>query len=430
MRVRPPGPASRTWHLRLKERQAPMGPRQVASVTGGPPSGPIVLSSGSGSNVFDVDMNRYVDLAAGFGALLLGHCHPGVARCLEIQSARLFQALGDVFPSDAKVGLLERLAQLLPIEQAQLILGQSGADAVSAALKTAVLVTEKPAVIAFRGSYHGLSYGPLAATDLRPSYRAPFERQLSPHVRFAPYPASVGDLELSLDSVRESLVRGDVGAILVEPILGRGGVVVPPPGFLAALRTLADERDCLLVFDEIWTGMGRVGDWLACSQEGVRADLICLGKGLGGGLPISACAGSRGLMAAWSRDEEVVHTSTFAGAPLACASALATIDVLSRQNLVGRGATVGEAWKVKLEKRLAGSAVAEVRGRGFMLGLDASGLKGGAAALQRELLRRGFLTSTGGGKRDVLVLTPPLNIAEPLLDAFDDALWSCVNRLS
>jgi 4-aminobutyrate aminotransferase/(S)-3-amino-2-methylpropionate transaminase len=418
MRVRPPGPESRSWQLRMAERQAPMGPRPAP---GAPPSS-IVLSRGLGSNVFDVDQNRYVDLAAGFGSLLLGHSHPGVVRALELQSERLLQALGDVYPSDAKIGLIERLGQLLPLPSAQMILGQSGADAVSAALKTAALATGKPGVVAFRGSYHGLSHGPLAVSDLRPSYKSPFQAQLSPHVTFAPYPADAADLDESLSAVRAALEEGGHGAVLVEPLLGRGGVIDPPRGFWQALLELAHEYDALLIADEIWTGLGRAGDWLALQTDGVVPDLVCLGKGLGGGLPISACVGTKQLMATWSREEEVVHTSTYAGAPLACATALATLDALGRGGLVARAADVGSRWKARLETRLAGTAVAQVRGRGLMLGLDAADLPGGAWALQKALLGRGYVTSTGGGQRDVLVLTPPLNIDEALLEAFDDAL--------
>ncbi|HSC88902.1 MAG TPA: aminotransferase class III-fold pyridoxal phosphate-dependent enzyme, partial [Polyangiaceae bacterium] len=366
--------------------------------------------------------NRYVDLAAGFGALLLGHSHPSVLRAIQLQSERLLQALGDVYPSDAKIGLIERLGQLLPIPEAQVILGQSGADAVSAALKTAALATAKPGVIAFQGSYHGLSYGPLAVTDLRPSYRAPFQEQLSPHVRFALYPSSAAELDESLEMVRALLAGQPTGAILVEPLLGRGGVIDPPAGFLRGLQELARDAGALLITDEIWTGLGRAGDWLASTADGVVPDLVCLGKGLGGGLPISACVGSRAVMAHWSREQEVVHTSTFAGAPLAAATALATLDTLGRGGVLERAADLGARWKARLELRLRGTAISAVRGRGMMLGLDAGELPGGGWALQKALLARGFVTSTGGGQRDVLVLTPPLVITERQLEAFDDAL--------
>lgn len=432
LRTRPPGPESRTWLMRLTRRQAPMGPRRApepSAVHADVPPGTIVLSSGKGSNVSDVDGNRYVDLAAGFGALLLGHSHEAVLRAMELQGPRLLQALGDVYPSDAKVGLLERIAELHPAPDAQVIVAQSGSDAVSAALKTAALFTGRPGVVAFEGSYHGLGYGPLAVSGLRASYREPFYEQLNPEVTFAPYPGSVDELDGSLAAVRSALQSGRVGSLLVEPILGRGGVIVPPPGFLRSLEMLAREHGALFVADEIWTGLGRSGSWLRSVEDGTTPDLICLGKGLGGGLPISACLGRAEVMNTWSREAEVVHTSTFAAAPLACAAALATLDVLSRHGLVERAAREGDHFRTLLERATLNTPVRQVRGRGFMLGLDVSALPGGAPRLQRALLEAGYITSSGGGSRDVLVLTPPLGMSRALLEAFAEALGKTLAAL-
>ena len=428
--VSPPGPQSRTWLTRYARRQAPMGPRSQPAATvvaSSAPADRVVLSYGKGCNVIDVDSNRYVDFAAGFGSLLLGHNHPNILRAIELQSGRLMQGLGDVYPSDAKIGLLERLARLHPDPEAQVILGQSGADAITAAIKTAVLATGRSGILAFQGSYHGLSYGALAVSDLRPSYREPFAAHLAKDVRFAPYPASAEEAAISLERCKLLLSDGQVGCVVVEPILGRGGVVVPPSGFLGELSALARSLDVVLIADEIWTGLGRAGYWLAGErEEQFRPDLICLGKGLGGGLPVSACLGSRDLMSHWSQSAEVVHTSTFAGAPLACTAALATLDVLGRSRLVEQAQSIGDAWIETLRELLCGTAVSSVRGSGLMIGLEVSGLPGGAFALQKELLKRGFLTTTGGGQRDVLVLTPPLTVTSDLLMAFEVALRICL----
>jgi 4-aminobutyrate aminotransferase/(S)-3-amino-2-methylpropionate transaminase len=410
-----------------------MGPRRAEEpgpVRADVPGGTIVLASGKGSNVTDVDGNRYVDLAAGFGSLLLGHSHEAVLRAVDLQTPRLLQALGDVYPSDAKIGLLERVADLHPANDAQVILAQSGSDAVSAALKTAALFTGRPGVVAFDGAYHGLGYGPLAACGLRPSYRDPFSAQLNPSVTFAPYPQGEADLEQSLGAVRKALEAGTTGAVLVEPILGRGGVIVPPASFLPSLGALAKAHGALLIADEIWTGLGRSGHWLFSDQHGFSADLLCLGKGLGGGLPISACLGPKHVMAAWSREAEVVHTSTFAAAPLVCATSLATLDVLSRHGLVERAERVGAYFRELLASVTQGSMLGEVRGAGLMLGLDATRLPGGAPRLQRALLARGYVTSSGGGARDVLVLTPPLVVARGLLEGFAVALRDALAELS
>lgn len=422
--VRPPGGESKSWLLRLAERQAPMGPPRS-----GPPGG-IVLERGEGPNVWDVDHNRYVDLAAGFGALLLGHGHPAVLRAVEHQAPRLLQALGDVYPSAAKIGLLERLARIHPSADAQVILSQSGADAVTAALKTAVLYTKKTGLIAFGSAYHGLSYGALALTDLRAGYRAPFEEHLPKDVTWLPYPKRDSDLDACLTALEAKLQGGGVALVAVEPVLGRGGVVVPPAGFLDGVVRLSKQYGALSLFDEIWTGLGRTGAWLASArlEPSATPDLICLGKGLGGGLPISACLGRREVMAAWSQEAEVVHTSTFAGAPLASVTALATLDVLGRGGVVERSRQVGDAWLERLQARFGKHpAIAEVRGLGMMVGIELTGGRGGA--LQRALLERGYVTSTGGGARDVLVLTPPLTIGEERLVEFESELESALRTV-
>lgn len=420
--VRPPGPHSRTWLTRESVATAPMGQRRTPEITPGiqadVPPGSIVYATAAGSNVFDVDGNRYVDLCAGFGAQLLGHRHPHVQRVLELQTARLWQALGDVYPGDAKIALSERLAKLHPSGQGRVILGLSGADAVSAALKTAALYTGKSGVLAFGASYHGLSHGPLAACGLRESYRSPFAQQLNPHVTFLPFPEDDEAAARVLQQTREQLALGALGAVLIEPILGRGGCIVPPPGFLDELFRLSREQGALGIADEIWTGLGRSGQMLV--SEAAVPDLICLGKGLGGGLPISACIGSREVMQTWSREAEVVHTSTFAGAPLACATALATLDVLSRERLAERSVAVGAGFVARLRRAIPSRLA--IRGQGLMIGVDTGGGVGGAQRIQRALLEQGYIVSSGGGGREVLILTPPLTIAASLLDGFVAAL--------
>ncbi len=383
----------------------------------------IVYARAKGANVLDVDGNRYVDLAAGFGALLLGHGHAAVVRAVTFQAERLLQALGDVYPSDAKIALTDRLSELVPGPRRQVILGQSGADAVGAALKTAALATGRPGVLAFGGAYHGLSHGPLAACGFRASYREPFRAQLSPHVVFVEPPGRAEDAACALEAVSAALGSGRIGAVLFEPILGRAGVLAPPAGFWAEVRALARAAGALLVADEIWTGLGRAGAWLQSAS--LEPELICLGKGLGGGLPISACLGTADVMAAWRQPAEVVHTSTFAGAPLAAAAALATLDALGREHLVERAAETGARWTAALRARVAAlPRVAEVRGAGLMVGvaLRSSGEPGAASRLQRALLSRGYLTTTGGEHRDTLVLTPPLMIDEALLASATEAL--------
>jgi 4-aminobutyrate aminotransferase/(S)-3-amino-2-methylpropionate transaminase len=426
LRTAIPGPVSRRATERLERVECPAFSkrRREREERAGADMAPIVLGWGKGSNLVDVDGNRFVDLVAGFGSVLLGHGDKAVARAIEGQSERLLQGLGDVYGSDAKVALLERLSQLHPTPGAQVLLAQSGSDAVTAALKTAVLATGRPGVVAFEGAYHGLGYGPLPACGLRESYRAPFAEQLSPHVRFAPYPRAEAALDRSLEAVEASLRGGEVGAVLVEPVLGRGGCVVPPGAFVPRLAEIAHRHGALLVADEIWTGLGRAGALVSSVAAGAAVDVICLGKGLGGGLPLSACVASPDVMAAWARGGEVVHTSTHAGAPLACAVALATLEAVRSRKLVDRSRDVGARVLASLRADLEGvPGVVDVRGAGLMIGVELESPARGLAAM-RGLLESGFLVITGGVRGEVLTLTPALTIAEELFAAVGPALRS------
>jgi 4-aminobutyrate aminotransferase/(S)-3-amino-2-methylpropionate transaminase len=386
--------------------------RRVArELVSGEDHGPIVYAHARGSNVIDADGNRYVDLTAGFGAMLLGHGPQDATKAAAAMLDELPLALGDVYASEIKVRACEAIASLYPRKGARVMLGLSGADAVTCALKTALLATGKPGVVAFEGSYHGLSYGPLSALGFAPGFRTPFEAHLGVPVTFAPYPASEADLDASLSAVREALTK-DVGAVLVEPMLGRGGCVVPPASFLAALRALCSVCGALLIADEVWTGLGRAGDMLACTP--VVPDVVCLGKGLGGGLPISACIGSAEVMAAWGGHGGTrIHTGTHFGSPPACAAALAVLERLRADDLPSRALGLGSAWLKELGPR--------ARGRGLMVGIQ---LEDAATALAtaRAMLAKGFIVLTGGIEGDVLTLSPPLTIAPELLSAFASAL--------
>ncbi len=433
IRALPPGSMSKAWLARLAGVDAPWteARRERRAAISGLDESPIVLVSAKGSNLADLDGNRYVDLIACFGAALLGHGSTRVARTIEMQSERLIFGLGDVYPSDSKIALTERLARLFPEPGARAMLGLSGADAMDAAMKTALLATGRPGIVAFEGGYHGLATGPLALNGLRPEYRTPFAAHISKHVRFAPYAKRAADLDASLSAVNDAVKSGEIGAIVVEPILGRGGVHVPPREFLSGLREIADRSGALLIADEIWTGLGRSGAILRSVEDGVVPDLVCLGKGLGGGLPMSACIGRGSVLEAWRNPKgvspelaegglhgEAIHTATHFGNPLACACAIAVLDSVFGQKLAVRAQEEGDNL-LKMLREACGpeTKVKDIRGKGLMIGIEVEGGSPRALGLVRDLLMTGWLVLTGGAG-DVITVTPPLTIPRKLLEGF------------
>ncbi len=397
-----PGPASRAWVDRLAQRECPaITARRArrAQSLGVADTDPVVWDRALGANVWDVDGNRLVDLTAGFGVAAVGHRHPRVVAAGQEQLARLPHAMGDAFPDPRRIELLERLAELTGLDHG--ILGSSGSDAVEAALKTARVASGLDGVLAFSAGYHGLSYGALGVLGYkREAFAGPFSGQLGEHLSLAPFGGPLPSLQ-------------GIGAVLVEPIQGRGGVRVPPPGWLSRLREACDQAGAVLIFDEIYTGFGRTGGLFAFQHEGVVPDLLCLGKGMASGSPISACMGRAEVMQAWGASQgEALHTQTFLGHPVGCAMALASIQVLLDEDLVERSRTLG-AW---LAQELA--AFGPVRGRGLLLGLELPD----TLRASRELLQRGYIALPAGQQAEVLCLTPPLTISEPQLQGLIDAL--------
>lgn len=376
----------------------------------------------SGAMVRDASGKDYLDFSGAFGVALAGHRHGLVVDRIREQVGRLVHGMGDIHPPAIKVEFLEELAALLPWESSGTMLGMSGSDAVEAALKTAHLATGRPGVIAFKGSYHGLTLGALAATD-REHFRRPFTARVTDHVRFVPFPASASEVDAVLARVVELLAGRapvPVGAVIVEPIQGRAGVRIPPDGFLAELGRRTRAGGALLVADEIFTGMGRTGSLFACEREGVVPDLICLGKALGGGMPLSACCGPREVMDAWPPSTgEAIHTSTFLGHPLSCAGGLAFLAVLEADDLAGRARQLGDYALVYLKAELQGcDRVAEVRGRGLMLGVElrqqgdtAPGVEAAGRALER-----GLIVLPAGEAGEVVELTPPATLTRKELE--------------
>lgn len=398
MRVPPPGPRSLAACRELGALEAP----GINTLYGGAPS--ILWSEARGANVLDVDGNRYVDLTSGFCVAAIGHRDPRVVAAVRRQSARLLHGLGDVAGHGLRVELARRLCGLAPVDDAQVYFAISGSDAVEIAVKTAILATGKPGLLAFEPAYHGQSFGALAASS-RPGFRQPFESHLQPFVRRLPFACSTEQIADLLAQDRR------IGCVLIEPIVGREGVLVPPAGWLRTLAEICAKNGALLAVDEVLTGFYRTGPRFAVDAEETRPDLLCCGKALAGGLPIAAVVGRRELMAAWESPGEARHTATFVAHPLACAAALACLDVLESDDFQHAAA----ATATYLETRLSTwsgrfSILAQARGRGGLWGLEL-GSPQLAAALALRARNAGVLLLAGGGDGKVAQLAPPLDIA-------------------
>ena len=400
-------------------------------------SWPVVWDRAKDVFVWDADGKKYLDLTAAFGVAAAGHTNPKVVKAGQEQMGRLLHAMGDVHPHALKAELAQKLSQMtferwanLPelktknskFKTGKVIFSNSGFEAVEAALKTAILATGRHGVIAFTGAYHGLGYGALNATH-RDLFRKPFLPQMREFVRFVQFPARTADLATVEFQIRHLIRREWIGAILVEPVQARGGINVPPPEFLPLLRKLCDEFSALLIADEIYTGFGRTGKWFASEHAGATPDLICLGKALTGGFPLSACVGRANLMdAAWPQSKgEAIHTSTFLGNPVGCAMALAQIAEIERLKLPERAAELGEFLLAELQSKIPnGKFQIALRGQGLMAGVelrrhDGSPATAEAFAAIKSLLQRGFIFLPEGEYGNVISFTPPLTITKAQL---------------
>ncbi|MFT6179212.1 MAG: acetylornithine/succinyldiaminopimelate/putrescine aminotransferase [Paracoccaceae bacterium] len=392
-----PGPRSRALVARLREYES-------RNVTYQDNSWPVFWEEAHGTNVWDADGNRFLDFTSAFGVAGLGHRNTEIVEAMQQQSGKLLHGMGDVHPTALKGELCARLSALTFERwlgtRGKVVLSNSGFEAVETALKTARLVTGKPGVMAFGNGYHGLGYGSLLGTDLA-KFRGPFTDQLAEVTTRVPF----GSFDLP--------DGGNIGAVLVEPIQGRGGKVLPPPGFLEALREWCDEHGAVLIFDEIYTGFHRSGKWFACEWDEVVPDLICVGKALSGGFPISACVGKAEVMDAWPESPgEALHTSTFLGNPVGCAMALKSLEILERPETLAMAAAASTALEAALG-RLQSKAVVEIRGRGLMWGVE---LQNPAGPLLAELLAQGLLFLADGPEGNVLSFTPPFTISEEELE--------------
>jgi len=447
-----PGPKSRALSKRL-------GRYECRNVTYLAEDFPVFWERASGSNVWDVDGNRYIDLTSAFGVTGLGHSTPEIVQALTAQAERLLHAMGDVHPTEAKAELVELLSSIT-FERwhrgtGRTTLGCSGSDAVEIALKTALLYSGKPGIIAFRNSYHGLGLGSVDACGL-PGFREPFRQQLARFTTFLPYPScyrcpferkedfriegrlfpncATSCLETLREQIEELISKREIGAILVEPIQGRGGIVPPPRDFLPMLREICDLHKILLIADEIYTGFNRTGRLFAVDHFDVVPDLICLAKGMASGYPISACVGRSDIMDAWPWSEgEALQTSTFLGNPVGCAMAVKSIQMHLNPETPARVKSTGRLLRSEIEN-LDATSIGQVRGAGLMIGIELIDEKGRpnghlAASVITQALRDGIILLADGPNHNVLGLTPPFVLCGPQISWVANRLQEYVTSL-
>ena len=390
LRTELPGPKAREVLERDARTTSPSLPRAY----------PFVPARGAGSVVEDVDGNVFLDVNAGIAVTSTGHCHPTVVEAIQRQAAELIHYSASDFYLPIYSELTDRLAETAPMPNARSFLTNSGTEAVEAGIKLARWSTGRQYVIAFYGSFHGRSYGSVSLTASKATYRAGFG-PLLPGVLHAYYgdgrdmpvaPDADAAGFATLDHIEGFLMKKivapeEVAAIVVEPVMGEGGYIVPPDGWLQALRELCDRHGILLICDEVQSGMGRTGTMWAVEHFGVEPDILIAGKGIASGMPLGAMIAKDSVMT-WTKG---THGSTYGGNPLSCAAAIATLDVIAHEELLENAAKVGDLTMNGLRDiQSRHDAIREVRGLGLMIGIELPD-HDAAAAVERGTFERGLL---------------------------------------
>jgi 4-aminobutyrate aminotransferase/(S)-3-amino-2-methylpropionate transaminase len=421
--------------LKLRNQYVPRGVFQIA---------PVFIEKGKGAIVEDVDGNEYIDFCAGISTLSIGHCNEDVIAAVKKQALKHLHTCFHVLMYESYVALAQKLAEITPGSfEKQVLLANSGAEAVENAVKIARRYTGKRGIIAFENAFHGRTAMAMGLTSQVKYYKYGFG-PFDPSIQRFPYaysyraPFDVGPdkyaeycIQKIEDSFRTHTPAEETAAIIVEPVLGEGGFVAPPPAFIKGLRNICDKYKILLIADEVQSGMGRTGKMWAIEHFGVVPDMLLSAKGLGGGLVISAVVGRRDVME--SVDVGGVG-GTFGGNPLSCVAALKTIEVIEKENLLARATSLGKITTKRLEEmKLKYRLIGDVRGLGCMIGVELvkdCQTKEAAAEetgkIQRKCLERGLLIMSCGALHNVFRLMFPLVISENELntglDIFEDSL--------
>jgi 4-aminobutyrate aminotransferase len=401
------------------------------------------IDRAEGVYVWGKDGRRYFDFVSGMASANLGHRHPRVIEAAKAQMDKLIHGPIGVLLYDPVLEAAESLRDVMPGDIDMFFFGNSGAEAIEGALKLARYVSGRPAIVAFRGGFHGRTMGAASVTTSKSKYRAHYEPLLS-SVYFAPYPycyrcpfgrsggaCSLECLEDMKAMFRHEVHPSEVAAVLMEPVLGEGGYVVPPREYLTGLRSLCDEHGILLVLDEVQTGFGRTGAMFACQALSAQPDIMAIAKSIASGFPLGVTAAPARLMRQWAPG---THGTTFGGNPVSCAAAVATIDVMTSEDIPGRAARLGEH-ALKRLGALAGEIreIGDVRGLGLMIGIEfvRPGTKepngGLVERVLQEALDRGLILYPCGAESHCIRFIPPLVISEEDLDAGLDIFAAAVS---
>ena len=354
---------------------------------------PVTIEKGVGAHIWDIDGKEYIDCMGGYGVALVGHQNQRVNNAIKKQLDKIITVHSSLY-NKTREEFLKMLIGLAPKGLTQVHLNNSGAEAIEAAIKFARKFTGKKGMIAMKGSYHGKSFGALSLT-FSPKYRKPFE-PLVEKVSFA----SFGDIE----SLR-SVIDDDTAFVILEPIQGESGIIVAPEGFLQEVRKLCNEKGILLIFDEIQAGLGRTGRLWACDHWNTVPDILCLAKGIAGGVPMGVTLVRPDILASMNKGE---HSSTFGGNPLSCAAGIASLKALTEDGLIENSEKMGKIFREGLEKlKEKHTMIREIRGKGLMIGIE---MKFEIKDILMELIKEGILMLYSG--RNILRILPPLVISE------------------
>jgi len=354
---------------------------------------PVTIERGLGAHVWDINGKEYIDCMGGYGVALVGHCNPRVVQALKTQLEKIITVHSSLY-NKTREEFLENLIKIAPKNLGQVFLNNSGTEAVEAAIKFARKFTRKKGMIAMNGSYHGKSFGSLSVT-FSPKYRKSFE-PLVESVSFTPF----GDI----DALRSN-VNSETALIILEPIQGESGIHVAPDGFLQEVRKLCDEKGIVLIFDEIQSGLGRTGKMWASQHWETAPDIMCLAKGIAGGVPMGATLVRPDILASISKGEQ---SSTFGGNPLSCAAGTATIKALTEDQLVENAVKKGKIFHEGLERlKEKHKIIREVRGKGLMIGVE---MKFDVKDILFDGIANNLLLLYSG--KNILRLLPPLVISE------------------